>query len=183
MVQKYISQPENEMIGANALAIISNINAEEIRPITETIFPKYGVTEIAATDWYPVPMVMELYQLLDKLPNSGPNFVAIGIKVVDTGVFPPNIQTVHDAMNLLAASTDMALRNCDTTGWWKVDVLSPTHIVVEENTPYPHDLLYGYIYGLTRRYKPKEAGFKVIRTFKNEADPNADGAVYDITWG
>jgi len=43
-------------------------------------------------------------------------------------------------------------------------------------------MIYGLVYGLVKRYAPPDCEWNVDRTYMNPNDPDADGAIYDITW-
>ena len=48
--------PETEVLGKNVLAILENVQADEIRPYAE----KYGLTEINADQWYSAQSWLDL---------------------------------------------------------------------------------------------------------------------------
>jgi hypothetical protein len=182
MVQKYVTSPEAEMHGAAMQAYFKNLNSHDVKPYLEQILKKYGLTEISPNRWYPSQLALDLYRLITSQGGGMFDLVAIGMRMVEDAPYPAEVDSIQAALQGLNEGYKMGVRNFPSDEGYVIEELSQRHVRVYEYLPYPHDIMYGYIYGLARRFAPKGANLSVQRTFLVPNDPDADGAVYDITW-
>ncbi|NDJ75313.1 MAG: hypothetical protein GYB65_03560 [Chloroflexi bacterium] len=180
-MQKYIAHPETEVHGQAMLHFFVSINREEFLPAVEDILAENGVGKIEEDQWYPMQLWLDIFQRIAENSNSMSNLVALGMSAIETGTLPPDIDSIVSAMNLLNAIYGLNLRNFPDDEGYEVSEVGKRHVRVKDRTPFPHDVVYGYIYGLSKQFGNAET-FTVRRTYLNEADPDSDGAVYDITW-
>mgnify|MGYP006909114666 CR=1 FL=1 len=74
------------------------------------------------------------------------------------------------------------MKNCLSDEGYQLEQVSDRHLRVTDNTPWPHDLIYGYLYAIVRQFKPDDSTPSITHIYLNPNNPDADGAVYDITW-
>jgi len=114
--------------------------------------------------------------------NAMMDLVAIGMKIPETAVFPPGINSIEIALNVLNDAYHMNHRNGEIGSYDAVKVGEQHYKMVCRN-PYPTDFDYGIIYGLVRRFCPLNTRFTVT---VDETAPNrqkgADSTTYIVTW-
>ena len=184
MVAKVAASPKNktsngqeEIIGQTLSGLFESQFADELVPILKA----HGITSVDPNKWYPLQLVLDIYADIASRQNAMSRFVAIGVEVFDTIPIPDGVDTVLDGLHMLNEIHDMSVRNAEYVPY-EITQVADNHIHLVERTPFPHDLIYGYIYGIAKRLKFKGTTPIVYRTYMNEADPNSDGAFYDIKW-
>jgi hypothetical protein len=177
---KYVSpSPQAEILGAGIIAFEQSVEMEEFVDLLE----KYKLRNIDPNRWYPIPVVMQYFKEVAARPNASTNMVSMGINVYKNIKLPEGIETIEDGLRMLAQITVMNVRNAPGAENWFEFIPAGEHCVrLIDRSPSPHDAIYGFIYGIVKRLAPPGARPIVKRTFLNEADPDADGAIYDITW-
>jgi hypothetical protein len=163
-------------------AYFRNFNSAEVKPYLDEILQKYGLKSIDPDKWYPSQLALDLYKLLVKKAGGMFDLVAIGMQMVEDAPYPEKVDSIHTVMAMLPEGYKMGIRNYPPDEGYVIEHLGDRHVRVHEYLPYPHDIMYGYIYGLARRFAPKGTNLSVIRTYMVPDDPDAGGAVYDITW-
>jgi hypothetical protein len=171
--------PKDMLISGQAMqAIVQSIEFDSIRPHMEEMFQAYGLPPIIdPNQWYP----LQLYYDITKRLNSD-ELISIGVRFINAAIFPPEIDSIQRAIELLMATHHLNLKNVPEGDGYSDYHFDAHRITFRENTTFPHDLMYGYIYGLVQRYKKNGESPVVRRTFLNEADPDAAGAIYEITY-
>lgn len=179
-MKKYVTNPDTLILGQSIQAVFNSINFDEMESIFAATMKKYHYddTTIDPTAWYPLQMVLDFYHDL----TSGEDLVSVGVKIFDAAQTPPEIDSISKAIELLIAIHNLNLKNIPAEDGYKDLVIEDRHVRFTEVTSFPHDLFYGYIYSICRRFKPVGADVRIQRTYLNPDDPNSDGAVYDITW-
>lgn len=177
---KYVlANPESEINGLALMMLEQSSELEEFADLLE----KYGLRGIEGGRYYKLAEVVAFYRELLQRPNASTNLISIGIHIFKNITFPDNVTTIEQGLQLLIQMINMNINNDPTIGtWFEIDEVGDRYIRFIERTPFPHDLLYGYIFGVARRLAPPGARAIVKRTYMNEADPDADGGIYDITW-
>lgn len=181
-MRKFQSYPETLVSGAGIRAIVENQLAEEIQPMVQKVLKQYGFTEIDPNEWYPDQMYPDMLKLRSQQQGAMQNFVAVGMSVIDTAIFPENIVTIEDGIRALVDIHILNKRNTAPEDIYTIIASEPGHIRLIDGTPYPHDVVYGFIYAMTRRFCPKDHSFRVERAYLNPEQPDAAGAIYDIHW-
>lgn len=181
-VRKFVTSPEAQMHGSAMQAYFKNLNSSDVKPYLEEILRKYGLKSIDLDKWYPSQLALDLYNLLVKKAGGMFDLVAIGMQMVEDAPYPANVDSIPMVMAMLPEGYKMGVRNYPADEGYVIEHLSDHHVRVYEYLPYPHDIMYGYIYGLARRFAPKGSDLSVIRTYLVPENPDDGGACYDITW-
>ncbi len=179
-VPKYVlTHPEAEIKGLSLISLEQSSELEEFADLLD----KYGLRGIKGEQYYKLATVMEYYREVMQRPNASTNFVSMGINLHKSVVLPEDVKTIEDGLRLMIYIIKINVIHDPTIEtWYQIERIGDRHIRLIDQSPFPHDLLYGYVYGVSRRLAPEGTRPTVRRTFMNEADPDADGAVYDITW-
>jgi hypothetical protein len=182
-MKKYNAAPGCETIGQGILIFFENMEKDAIRPFLEAAMRKHGIQEIKVDAWYPVQFTLDLLRALEESESGMFNQVAVGMAIMGSFPYSPEVKTIPDAVNGVSVLYTQAIRNYDPSEGYDIRQIDANHLRVTDNTPWPHDLLYGYFYSIAQRFCPKGMQFKLQRTYLNPQEPNQAGAVYDITWG
>jgi len=177
---KYVlSNPDSEINGLSLLSLEQSSELEEFADLLE----KYGLRRLQPDKYYKMATVVEYYREVMQRPNASTNLVSMGINAYKNLTFPESVTTIEQGLQMLSQLLTMNIRGEPSVGsWFEFDLVEDRHIRLIERTPFPHDALYGFIYGIARRLSPEGTRAIVRRTYLNEADPDADGGIYDITW-
>lgn len=153
-----ICPPQAEVIGQVMMSYIDNIQAEEIRPLLE----KYGVVNIEPEAWYKLQPWLNVINELSKQPNFTSNMVAVGLKVAEYAVMPPEMKDVTLDMILMGWNEHFYVnhRNADL-GHITTEKVADKHYLMTHCHVYPDDLSYGLAYGFARIMLPKGTQFEV----------------------
>jgi hypothetical protein len=181
-VKKYVATPQAEVIGSAMQNLFVSINRDEFLPLVEQTFTDYGVDYIKDKAWYPHQLTLDIFKLIeDKKLNSMDNLVSLGMAYVETAKFPPEINNVYSALTALGQTYSLNIRNIANGEGYQVKRLSDNHIQIIDQNPFPHDTVYGFIWGIAKRFNTDPNSFpSITRTFLNPDDPNSDGAIYDV---
>ena len=181
-MKKYVASPNAEVIGVAMHNFFVSLNKDEFLSSVQQTFDTYGIDEIDDDAWYLHQISLDVFKQIDEQKfNASTNLVALGKAYVATALFPPEITTIKDGLVLLGQIYHLNIRNAPPNEGYEINVLSDNHIQIHDKNPFPHDTVYGFIWGICQRFcKPNEQ-FVVHRTFLNTANPDDDGAVYDVT--
>lgn len=150
--------PDVEVIGANMLSIINNLQREEIFPLLE----KHNLTDIEPEEWYPASKWLSVMNDLAAAPNMSMNFVAIGMKIPEHIILPPELQnaTLPQILEMWDVIYHMQHRGGDI-GNYVIEQLTEKHYRCTYNGIYPDDLNYGVSFGFCRRFLPQGIQYTV----------------------
>jgi len=177
-MQKFVADsPNAKVIGQALLALKESINFEEFADIMS----RHGLNDIQPEKWYPYQVLLDFHKSLHDGPNGSENLVSIGVKVIETALLPDGVDSVSSALNLLNTLHQLNLRDSGREGY-EITALDYNKYEVIDHTALPHDLIYGFLYGILRRFAPNSTKRVLKRTYLNPTNPNADSARYEIEW-
>lgn len=146
----------------------------------EHILAKHGLTEIDANTWYPLRMVLEIFEEIQKSPNGMQNLVSIGMKVTEVIDFKSQFPTFKEMLVKLNPMEKELHRN--SPGEWIVQQISDNCIEIIDSTVWPHDLEFGVLYGMARLYRD-EKRYTVERVaVETDPDTGDEIGIYHIEW-
>lgn len=183
-VPKYITKPETRINGHAMQAFVKSVLYDEIKSFQAPVMERYGYTEttIDVEHWYPLQMYLDFCKELHEKSSNSLVLVSIGIKVIDTALFPSEINSIASAARLLMDTHHLNLQNVAEYDRYHDLVIEDRRVTLVETTAFPHDIMYGYFYGVAHRFKPEDTHPIVERYYLDEADPDSDGAKYEIVW-
>jgi hypothetical protein len=170
--------PRIEVSGCWMAAFVECPNGSRLAPIMRD----HDIMSIQKQSWYPANVWMEI--LRDTLAARGGalHLAAVGMKLPDTALTPNNITSAKTAILMLDTMYQMNFRG-GNVGWFDVQLLVDGHILVNDNTPWPMDITYGLLQGLTRRYGTTEEKFEVLHDYvTSRMYHEEDAKVYQISW-
>ena len=181
-MKKYKATTSSEIAGSVMRNFFVGLNRNEFITIVERKLAEAGIDTIHDDEWYPLQMTLDILKAISELPNVTQSLVALGVGHVQRAAFPPEATTIEATLLLLDTVYKFNLRNFAEDEGFEVMRTGDRHIQVIDRTPFSHETIYGFIWGITDRFRSTDCYPMVVRTFENEADPHSGGAVYDISW-
>lgn len=181
-MKKYIATRGAEVIGSAMQNLFISVDHDEYLPFVEQVLAQYGVAQIEDDKWYPHQLTLDIFQRISlRETNSHHNLISLGMAYVETATFPPVINSIPTALIALSQVYHLNIRNVPPSEGYEVIQVSDTHIQIRDLNPFPHDTVYGFIWGIARRFRASEETFPTVhRTFFNPDNPDADGALYHV---
>ena len=151
-------EPSVEVIGVAMLSIVENIHAEELHPHLR----RYGLEHIEPTKWYPAERWLNVMNDMAEQTNLMSNLVAIGLKIAEKVMLPPEFAnvTAPQILEMWNEVYHMQHRGSDI-GHIVAEKIDDKTYKLTLSTLYPDDLEYGVCYGFLRRFLPRGTSFKV----------------------
>lgn len=176
----YRMAPFAEIHGAAIIAVYNHYRRDEVLESVRS----HHLTELDPDGWYSVDDFINLFAEWFNMDSSMSNLVSVGMALIYHMEFPPDLEAADYLTKLLALGElhMMHHRNGDVGGY-KVRMEDNTHIVYTENTVWPDDMIYGYIYGAAERYLPKDTRF--ILSYDEtivRQEQGGDQTVLHLTW-
>ncbi|MEO1645559.1 MAG: hypothetical protein AAFR67_10260 [Chloroflexota bacterium] len=127
-------------------------------------------------------MGLDTYAEVKKQSGDSLILVSMGTTVIDAAKLPDEITTIEGGIRLLMDIHNLNLKDVpDGDGYSNLKV-EDKKITFEDHTTFPHDVIYGYIYGMAQRFRPEKTRPIVEREYLNKDEPDYGGAKYTITW-
>ncbi|MEM6282454.1 MAG: hypothetical protein AAF787_09705 [Chloroflexota bacterium] len=185
-MKKHTATPGSEIRGDvmfNMYLSRAYQESDVVRNTVAEILDKYGIEQIDENTWYPTQITLDVFQQIQSDQTEATfNLVSLGAAYVETAALPPEIDSISRALTTLGLTYDINVRNAAPGEGYEVEQIDPRHIRVRDNNPFPHDVVYGFIWGLAQRFCPEGAYAVVVREYEDEQHPDAAGATYHVTW-
>lgn len=165
-----------EVIGAAVMSVVSGLGDRAI-PILE----KHGLYPIDMEGWYPQKSWLEAMHELNE--EGFFNAVAIGMRIPDVAVWPPDVKTVHDALSSINVAYHMNHRGGNIGDYHYTKIGEREGRMVCDN-PYPSDFDYGIIYRTVQKFMDESGGALNVRRDDSVQNRKTGGDVctYHIRW-
>jgi len=174
--------PSVEVIGIAVKSIAENAASNEFRPLLD----KHGLTDIKPDVWYPAQQWLSVMNDLAKEMNTTSMYVAIGMKIAENVMLPPEAENATLAQMLeMWNEVYLMQHKGDDIGGFQAEKIDEKSYRMIITTLYPDDLEYGVLYGMVRRLLPKKTPFTVsYEDINNRRDlGDNDHTVLLINWG
>jgi hypothetical protein len=171
-----VSTPEIEVSGEAMSSFGNSALADELAAILQ----KYGMHEITAGEWYPQQLALDVLREMASDSRDSLALVSVGVKVIDTAVFPP-VDSFEAALEMFTSVHMMNHRNLPANECIETRRVSDRHVQVINRTPYPDDLIYGYVHSIVSRFKAAGTRPTVKYAYPDRVNSD-DDMVYDIMW-
>lgn len=160
-----------EVLGQAMLAFVQSVNFDEFQKILE----QHNLNKIDPEKWYHQQIWLDVFNDIDQKKGASSNLVSIGMKVIETMATPPEFDNMPFLDQLRAFGGAYQANNRGKgIGEIQTEVLSDTHVIMHDGTPYPDDFVYGAYYAMARRFLPEGTQFSVY--FDETAPKRKDGA-------
>jgi len=166
MVELYVAAtPEVEASGASILSVIGGAGS-----VVKPLLTKHGLDDVKPNEWYPQQKWLDFFRDLAESRGNMANLVAIGMSIPETASFPPEIDSVEGALQMLNVAYHMNNRNDPVENRWEYEKVAEDEYHVTCRTAVSRDFEYGVVYGLVKRFCAEGVDFVVYR------DPQPDGS-------
>ena len=157
-MSKYTCDPNVELNGNSAKALLRSMLADEYRHILE----ENGLSDIDVDDWYSLQHILHVLSEIGEMKNSMMDFVSIGMAAAEYSSFPPEVSelSVQQFFGLYAQVYPKRHRYGDP-GTISVKTHENGDLTITLDNPYPDDLMYGMMYGFVRRFVAPNLSFTV----------------------
>lgn len=167
----------------HAAAIIPIYNHYRRAEVLESV-REHHLEDLEEDHWYPVDELIELFTEWFEMESSMSNLVSVGMALIYHMEFPPELEDLDTIDKLLAlGELHMLHHRNGAVGSYQAELVSPNHIVYTENTIWPDDMIYGYLYGAAQRMLPN--GVHFILRYDDSIVRQQDGGattVFHLTW-
>jgi hypothetical protein len=180
-MRTHTCEPGTEVVGAVVQAIVHNINAEEFRPFLE----QQGISNPEAEQWYPLEKLMNVFNEMQRQSGAWTNFVALGLAITEYSVKPEGAEeSLRKTLETWDEWYQVNHRNGQITRIQTVKHNENSYdLVLDINHNYPHDMVYGLVWGSARNLLPNGTDFTVkYDDTYNPKNANADKIVIHVDW-
>jgi hypothetical protein len=182
MSYPYRYAPDAELIGAAASSLLYSLRRDDMMPLLK----KHNLDDIQDGQWYPVNRFVNLFKEMIERSEGDivSNLVSIGVIAIDRIIVPPGVGDLpYDQILMMVGQLyAMQHRNGDA-GTYQIERVGEKHIKYACNSVYPDHLMYGYVYGVAKRFMPSGTQFRVA--YDEEASRQDDGGdvtIVHLTW-
>jgi hypothetical protein len=179
MTQFNAFDPNAEVKGTTILAIKTGVELVGGDPLP--YLAKYGLIAVNPSGWYNLQAVLNMLQDIHLSDSNYYNLISIGSKIPEFAAWPPEINSVQQAFEMLDVAYHMNHRNGEI-GCYRTEVVGPRHIRVTARNPWPSDFDYGLCWGLLRRFAPAQSRPTVVRASSPCRVKGDEECIYHVTW-
>lgn len=180
-MSKYVAQPfvasspEAEVKGWSILGFVENVDARWVAPLRA----KYHLDTLDPEAWYPHQMLLSFFKDMSETRGSMSALVMACRTIVKHSPMPPEIDTLPEAMQFLQTMYRMNHRNVPEEEGLFIEELDENHYMLYDNTPFPSELGYGYIWSIVSRFAPSEDSF-LVQQVENPNPDEHPGRAYEV---
>jgi hypothetical protein len=169
-----------EISGNLAISMLVNLQAADFRPFLQ----KYGFADVKPDQWYSYQAFLNIFKEVAEKPGAMFDFVAVGMAAVDRYELPPPVASMsleEFFLNVLPTMMNRQYRN-GTPSRVSVEKVAEKHLLIRTTTAYPHDTIYGFMYGLARRFA--KGGQFTLKYDENHSrhDFGGEDTLIHLTW-
>ncbi len=173
--------PGMEISGNLAISMLVNLQAENFQPFLQ----KYGFADVKPDQWYCYQDFLNIFKEVSEQPGAMFDFVAVGMAAVDRYDLPAPIASMgleEFFLNVMPTMMNRQYRN-GTPSRVSIEKVAEKHLLIRTATAYPDDTVYGFIYGLARRFASKGSQF-TLKYDENHLrhDFGSEHTLFHLTW-
>ncbi|MEM9953275.1 MAG: hypothetical protein AAF846_16840 [Chloroflexota bacterium] len=162
IAQAYKATPNAEVLGANVSAITGTLRDNNIK----SIIKKHNFDDIDTNTWYSQQLFLDLIKEIETA-LSYEELVAIGMRGAEVVELPPNIEDFEDLPEAIVAAYGLNHRNTPAEEGYTLEK-GEDIISIICNIPYPSFILYGYVYGLIKRFAKNSSRTYVVKVDESQ---------------
>jgi len=172
-----------EVTGQNLISYLNHMRVEDTRPLLK----KHHIEENVQPDkWYPAENFMAFIWDVARSPNAMYNLVSMGMEATKNVLLPPEVEHMSFegfALQVMPMTYQAQYRGGADLGFVQAEKVDEKHIKFTIVTPLPDDGWYGSIYGIARRFLPKETTFRVeYDKDVLRGDHGGEETIIHVTW-
>lgn len=170
-----------EVNGQTVLSVVDGLGAYKRR--AHEILAENGIADPAPGKWYAQQSWLNAFKVISESMGSS-TLYSIGFKIPENADFPPEIETLGDAMGSLDVAYHMNHRGGEI-GHYKPKRTADREVHVVCDNPYPCDFDRGIIASLANRFKPHGHDHNArVRHADDEPcrKDGSDSCTYILSW-
>lgn len=185
-VNKYVVPYMKKFTASSSFALVSGQSLTTFyhTPSLEAhldILKPFGLDQIDPSEWYLQQTVLDVLQTIKDSLQDWRILIMVGEEIIQHA-FQPNITTVQRALAELDTIHSMNHRDISPLEHIGAVIIDEDYAVAFNATPYPDDLIYGYLWGLMRKFAPEPGSVSI--TYEDNDQVNSDGEMkFHIRWG
>lgn len=183
-----------EVNGETVLSIVDGMGAFRYRAVE--LLAQHGIVDPTPGQWYPQQAWLDAFRSISERIGTN-TLYAIGRKIPANAQFPPQIETIEDALASIDVAYHMNHRRggqvmfdpatgamLEGIGHYVYEKKGPKHLRVTGENPYPCDFDRGIVIAMAERFRPAEAMLlRVSHAIEGPCRRRGDDAcIYDVTW-
>jgi hypothetical protein len=169
-----------EVKGQSIMAMVAAMSITRNRALK--ILADQGITPLENERWYPMDKFLEAIRTLQK--EIGPNTTkAVGRKIPENAMFPPNIRTLEDAFRSIDMAYRMNHRGSGSIGGYHYTRVGDRSAQMLCDNPYPCPLDEGLLEAIGERFRPVDSLW--VRVEHQPGDCRKNGATactFNLSW-
>lgn len=149
MAYPYRYAPDAEVSGAVMISLFNHYRRDDVIDSLQ----RHGLDNLDAERWYSVDPFIRLLDEWSKMPSFSTNLISVGMAMIYHLEPPEDTSGLSPVEKLLMlGEMHMAHHRNGDAGSYTIRQLNDKTIRYIENTIWPDDMIYGYIYGAAQRY-------------------------------
>jgi hypothetical protein len=169
-----------ELKGQSIMAMVAAMSIAQNRALK--ILADQGITPLEKERWYPMDKFLEALRTLQK--EIGPNTTkAVGRKIPENAMFPPNIRTIEDGFRSIDMAYRMNHRGSGSIGGYHYTRVGDRSAQMLCDNPYPCALDEGLLESIGERFRPVDSLW--VRVEHQPGDCRKNGApacTFNLSW-
>jgi hypothetical protein len=185
----------NKQVEVNGSTVLSVVAGSLDQEAGWKALAEEGIQEVKPEGWYNQQQWLNAFKRLEEKVGVSALYL-IGLKIPESAQFPPQIQTLEQALSAIDVAYHMNHRldgkplfdpatgvMTEGIGHYSARIVGPRHIQVSCDNPYPCDFDRGIIEAMAKRFRPKEGVLAVIHEDKMGCRKKGNGTcVYNVRW-
>ena len=182
MAQYVPFDPDVEVNGQTILAFVNAVPAYKVTMVG--ILAKHELPDVQPEGWFSQKKWLNAFKEIGEKYGANTLF-AIGKVIPENAVFPPEIQSLKDALASIDIAYHMNHRNGEI-GYYKLMEFNERgrKAIMECKNPYPSHFDRGIIMTMARKFMPNYSS--IIKVELDESKPSrlngADSCTYNVSW-
>lgn len=175
---QFVAFSPNVEVSGQSMQITIEAMGNRVFPLLQ----HHGMTKIEPDKWYPQQPYLDFFREVASGDFSSVlDLVSIGLKVPELAFWPPEIDTIEDALFSIDQAYQLNHRGGEI-GSYTATQTGPREIEIYCENPYPCDFDYGTVYGTAKRYLPQDGTLKVRHSDRCCRKKGDDACLLVVSW-
>jgi hypothetical protein len=169
-----------EIKGQSIMAVVAAMSIVQKRALK--ILAQQGITPLESERWYPLESFLEVFRAIQA--EIGLNTIkAVGRKIPENAMFPPNIVTIEDGFRSIDVAYRMNHRGTGNIGGYHYSRTGERTAQMLCDNPYPCPMDEGLLESIGGRFRPQDSIW--VRVEHQPGGCRKDGAAsctFNLSW-
>ncbi|HEX8702532.1 MAG TPA: hypothetical protein VF815_27110 [Myxococcaceae bacterium] len=171
---------QREIKGQSIRAVVDAMSIVRERALK--ILAEQGIAPLEHERWYPMERFLEVFRTIQK--EIGVNTIkAVGRKIPENAMFPPNIVTIEDGFRSVDVAYRMNHRGPGNIGGYHYTSTGERSGRMLCDNPYPCPMDEGLLEAMARRFRPQDSLWARVEHQPGDCRRNgAASCTFDLSW-